>query len=504
MPSPTLRPPASGAVMRMYDPGGLGDCFLLAFPGPEADAERPARYVLVDCGVFNGTSGGADRMRAVAADVVEATDGRLDVLVLSHEHWDHLSGFQWARQTFEDDLQIDEVWAAWTENPADPDAVRYQHELDAAFGTLTAAAARMRASADDALRAKAAEVEGVLGFMGFGAPDDDLKALADVRGRFAARRSLGTAKQMDLALTLGDRVRYLDPTDAPRPIADVPDVRVFVLGPPRDERFLRRSNPRGGEVYEHAFQADSPAPVLHGLADALRSDGPDPSAPFSLVEGVPLTDAPTHDSTGSFFTRHYGMADGPDEGPAWRRIDDDWLGATEALALQLDDDVNNTSLALAFELADGRVLLFPGDAQVGNWLSWHELSWDDDDDRTVTARDLLRRAALYKVGHHASHNATLRDQGLELMTDPDLVALIPVNEEQAQRKEWAMPFPPLYARLQERCAGRVLRADTKVPDRPPGVSEPAWQSFLDRIEVDTDGLWVQVEIPAGPRPTGPG
>ena len=39
-------------------------------------------------------------------------------------------------------------------------------------------------------------------------------------------------------------------------------------------------------------------------------------------------------------------------------------------ALKIDNDVNNTSLALALELADKRVLLFPGDAQVGNWLSW--------------------------------------------------------------------------------------------------------------------------------------
>ena len=38
-------------------------------------------------------------------------------------------------------------------------------------------------------------------------------------------------------------------------------------------------------------------------------------------------------------------------------------------------ETNNTSLALAFELIEkgrvGKVLLFPADAQVGNWLSWH-------------------------------------------------------------------------------------------------------------------------------------
>jgi hypothetical protein len=33
----------------------------------------------------------------------------------------------------------------------------------------------------------------------------------------------------------------------------------------------------------------------------------------------------------------------------------------------------------------------------------------------VKAEDLLERTVLYKVGHHASHNATLRQKGLELM-----------------------------------------------------------------------------------------
>ncbi|TIX03162.1 MAG: hypothetical protein E5V44_15695, partial [Mesorhizobium sp.] len=56
----------------------------------------------------------------------------------------------------------------------------------------------------------------------------------------------------------------------------------------------------------------------------------------------------------------------------WRRIDSDWTGSIEALALKMDSDTNNTSLALAFELPDGQVLLFPGDAQVGNWLSWND------------------------------------------------------------------------------------------------------------------------------------
>jgi hypothetical protein len=43
---------------------------------------------------------------------------------------------------------------------------------------------------------------------------------------------------------------------------------------------------------------------------------------------------------------------------------------------------------LAFELAsEGEVLLFPGDAQVGNWLSWETLEWcikEGTETRTVS------------------------------------------------------------------------------------------------------------------------
>ena len=75
---------------------GLGDCFLLTFP-------REARplYMLIDCGVLLGTEGQNEWMRRVADSIRETTrirrgpsvGQRIDVLVATHEHWDHLSGF---------------------------------------------------------------------------------------------------------------------------------------------------------------------------------------------------------------------------------------------------------------------------------------------------------------------------------------------------------------------------------------------------------------------------
>lgn len=44
------------------------------------------------------------------------------------------------------------------------------------------------------------------------------------------------------------------------------------------------------------------------------------------------------------------------------------------MALMLDSATNNTSLVLGIELDPGEVLIFAADAQVGNWLSWQDLS----------------------------------------------------------------------------------------------------------------------------------
>ena len=43
------------------------------------------------------------------------------MLVVTHEHWDHVSGFVQARDAARPDkLTVGEVWLAWTEKPDDP------------------------------------------------------------------------------------------------------------------------------------------------------------------------------------------------------------------------------------------------------------------------------------------------------------------------------------------------------------------------------------------------
>jgi hypothetical protein len=230
--------------------------------------------------------------------------------------------------------------------------------------------------------------------------------------------------------------------------------RVYVLGPPRDEALLHRSSPsrRSPDTY----LAPAEEQLRLALEVAAVSEDEALAQPFDAAFRMGEDDARKEE----FFQAHYGFGG---SGEAWRRIDNDWQGLVGPLALQLDSDTNNTSLAVAIELfPGGRVLLFPGDAQVGNWLSWQDLHWHvgDGPGAEVSVKDLFARTLLYKVGHHGSHNATLREKGLELMTADDLLALVPVDEKFANAvKHWRMPWPDLLGRLAERTGGRVLRAD---------------------------------------------
>lgn len=85
-------------------------------------------------------------------------------------------------------------------------------------------------------------------------------------------------------------------------------------------------------------------------------------------------------------------------------------------------------------------------------------------DTTHTSANQIR--FFYKVGHHGSHNATLKKHGLEMMTSSELMAMIPVDRKQAASKTsktnpkgWEMPEKNLFERLLQRTRGRVILAD---------------------------------------------
>lgn len=93
----------------------------------------------------------------------------------------------------------------------------------------------------------------------------------------------------------------------------------------------------------------------------------------------------------------------------------------------------------------------------------------------MTGPDLLQRTVLYKVGHHGSHNATLREKGVEMMSNLKL-ALLPVDHQMALKKRWNnMPLPELLSRLEEKTGGAVIRIDQ---DLPKGLTQTVKSSEL--------------------------
>jgi hypothetical protein len=188
----------------------------------------------------------------------------------------------------------------------------------------------------------------------------------------------------------------------------------------------------------------------------------------------------------------------------FRRIDGDWLGAAEQIALDMNSYTNNASLVLAFELSPGgKVLLFAADAQRGNWMSWAEQSFSDGN-RTVTTRDLLGRTVVYKVGHHGSHNATLN--GTAAATHPclgwmgqgpaakEFVAMITAVWPWAKtQKGWIHPLPAIKAALAEKASGRVFQTDTDFETMAAKAgANPEWSAFAARSEGNR--LWFDLKI----------
>jgi hypothetical protein len=436
--------PASGyrAKVRMYRQG-LGDCFLISLP--RTDGSNRPFYVMIDCGVVLGTSDPGTIMTQVMDNIVAVTGGEIDLLIATHEHWDHLSGFVQAKPSFDKLTKVGQVWLAWTENPDDQLTQKLKKEKGQALAALRMGLSQMQLAGDSD---GVAELGGILEFFGAAKGPTTADALDNVRAK--AKPS---------------KPRYCLPTDPPVVPAGT-NARFYVLGPPYDEKMLRKINPSATNKETYGLALGSFQMFMDGAGTALAAV--DDGRPFDQQYEIPFAyaqSAPEFD----FFRKNYWQP-GNAAPDAWRRIDADWLGGASDLALQLDSLTNNTSLVIAIELPGGDVLLFAADAQVGNWLSWQDRSWTVDG-KTVTGPDLLNRAIFYKVGHHGSHNATLKGQGLEEMKNLR-VAMIPVDHDMAVKKRWGkMPLDELVAALNQQAKGVVLRVDKPKPATTENVVE---------------------------------
>jgi beta-lactamase superfamily II metal-dependent hydrolase len=493
-PKLVMAPPRSGVRIRMYRQGH-GDCFLLAFKQEDGSPF----YMLIDCGMKPGSRllegpdlpNGGVSMAEVVADIRQATAAHLNLVVITHEHEDHVNGFRSEKATFQG-IEIDKLWLAWTEKPdfKPADDLREEH-TDVLLGLL-ATADRLQSMGARASGADQRTLRNLRNLLEFEVGD-----LPGVLAAAGPKRIEGiTVKEGMLVVkelaNKNEGIDYLFPHSAPKTFPQIPGLRTFVLGPPEDPDLLEEEEFVGDESYFAAASRRAQGASFF----AAVGDGANDSAAAELHQPFdPRHRIPTAELEGEnkeFFEAHYGWNKARDDNGEhkWRSIDTDWLRTGEQLALRLNKGINNTSIVLAFELPKSkRVVLFVADAQRGNWISWAKKFWDSssglDDGEKITSRDLLNRTVFYKVGHHGSHNATLKTGGFEEMAKgklaDELVCMIPAYEKWALGIKWVHPFPPILRALQKKARGRVFRLD-KILTKPAALSSAEWEAFSDRCK----------------------
>jgi len=370
---------------------GFGDFFLVSL----LDENGAPLHIVVDCGVFKGTSqtGDIQSIEAAVAHMAQVTGGRLALIVMTHRHADHIAGFARCADLFKG-MKVDAVWMPVWESEYDPQALAFQSQL-------TQAALDLRQH-----------------FSAIGAPTPEQatarKYMENATGELAAAAAAGSnAKALDLLKKgLGVKAQYYqrgDKAKLPNALADA-GLSCQVLGPPPVDdldlmKLMDLTKGVGQYLAKEARGADggrSPfAPKWDLEPEKALVEGEGASYPPIAFREWVMPRKSWQDVT----PEEAGRVREPMEDALKR-----WNPVTALLAAkQLNAFLNNQSLVLLFTFK-GRKLLFVGDAQAGNWEHW--LFDADQPDKkasgklTKSAEQILSSIDFYKVGHHGSANAT--------------------------------------------------------------------------------------------------
>ena len=350
--------------VRMYRVG-FGDFFLITVPtkaGPE--------HILIDCGVH---AGDIKSMKACVQDLVQETGRKLALVIATHYHADHLSGFA---TNFDEFAQF-EVGMVWITNRLDPnreDAAKFKAQIRSLASQLEL---RLGARKDQAGKEALFKVQDALGAKG---------------------KEGGNEKALRL-LTEGFKnkppVRYYQAGEDPElPRSLKGAITAELLGPaPLDSGKEFASSDNKKEQYLAAAAEGGLPP-----SDALL--------PFEKDWPASATDYPT------VAFREYRTEKQIDlKKPGSAKALEQLLHSAQpdvlfAVADAVDGTLNNQSLVVLFT-CKGKKLLFVGDAQWGNWSYWlyGKKVTGKDPGISETAKGILGSIDFYKVGHHGSTNA---------------------------------------------------------------------------------------------------
>jgi len=363
-PSTTAGRKPTGMTLHVYNVG-FGDCFLMTWHY----ASRRDRNVLIDFGSTGLPKGvPKNQMLLIAQDIATSCKNKLDAVVLTHRHRDHMSGFATnAKGTGPGDiikgLKPDLVVQPWTEDP------KAKRKATSATKTLTKNLAMVRALDEQRLATQnvAAEASAILAAIGDG-PGRGKLLSASAEGMEGILNPEAVA---NLA-TMSPRHAYVNAGSTAGLARILPGVKVTVLGPPT----LDQSK----EIEHETAISEAEFWMLQARAGRYIPAATPTTTGHPLFPG-----AKTLDTNSSYAARWLI--------PKLRSIrGDELLGIVRIL----DAQMNNTSVILLFEVGKQR-LLFPGDAQLENWNFTL---------KNASLMTRLKGVTFYKVGHHGSRNAT--------------------------------------------------------------------------------------------------
>ena len=350
--------------LRVYQVG-FGDCFLLTF-FYKPDEER---HVLIDFGSTIRPLGyGKNLMLDVAGDIharCTRPKNKLVAVVATHRHKDHISGFT----TKPNGKGTGDLIAAckpkvvvqpWTEDlkaavdaQAPTSLSRRNKSFVAALGDMQSVAG---AVAREARRPGAPYPAALVKRLTFIGDDNKLSNRSAIE---------------NLATMAPNKYVYFGSKTGMEP--HLPGVKIRVLGPPTLDM-------PGAEI--GSMTDEDPDEFWHLQAAAGNFVTSPGARLFSGAETYSVEGLPPHTRR---FVQQLRVARG---------------SQLLELVRELDDVLNNTSVILLFQVGRKK-FLYTGDAQLENWS--YALSKPD----VVKA---LEGTDVYKVGHHASLNATPKQQ----------------------------------------------------------------------------------------------
>jgi hypothetical protein len=417
---------------------GFGDFFLLSIT-----TTRGQSHVLIDCGVHAKDLGS---IREAVTQMAQDCDNKLALVIMTHRHADHISGFGTCSDIF-GNIEVGRVWMPWFEDTTNDEAKHFQASLVALADHVGSGfRARLAAGPNEVTTQLLSMAENITGGMSAAGGSANEKALRVLHGGFKNK-------------VQPDYYKAGDAAKLPQELIDA-GLTAQILGPPIDESLVAQMTNKTQQY----------------LSGASEEDQDDDDKPLPFAEAFRA-------SYGAYPSRAFEIYDADE---IVRMVDSSQPDMLAAQAVAADKTLNNQSLVILFSVA-GKNLLFAGDAQWGNWENFlYGGAYGTPGHTTMTnaAKAILDKIDFYKVGHHGSANATPKDAVQAMRMG---CAGMCSTQEHAYNQ---VPRAPLLAALGQRMGNKLARSDqvalsSEIPANPDAGSLPsAFSAPTHRLFID--------------------